>query len=181
MTAPRIEHHGRRRLAGLGHFGDPLEGGTGWTEENAIGRLWNRLSTWLSVPGRPGPRPTVLYEVHVETGSTPVTGEFEVFVGFEVLDDRDVPVDLSVKTLPGADYAVLTLAGERIRSDEPILDTWLARNRYEKSLGFIVQRYDERFLGLDRLAESELDLLVPVRPAGPLPLSGVPPVPGPPR
>ncbi|MDQ1294525.1 MAG: hypothetical protein QG608_2409 [Actinomycetota bacterium] len=180
MTAPRIEHHGPRRLAGLGHFGDPMEEGTGWTEENAIGRLWERLSSWLSAPGGPYPWPTVFFEVHVETVGTPLRGEFEVFVGFEVGDDQQLPVDLSMKVLPEGDYAVFTLRGEQIRSDEPILDSWLAGAPFEKDSCFMAQRYDERFLGLERLAESELDFLVPVRPTvpGPSPARSRSEVPG---
>ena len=42
-----------------------------------------------------------------------------------------------------------------------------ASDDYEIAVPAFIQRYDERFKGLDRLAESELDLLVPVQRADP--------------
>lgn len=82
--APRIESHQRLTIAGLSFFGDPFHTNAGWTEENEIGRLWQRLFGYLTLPDCPYPRPEVYYEVHLRSHATPMTGEFEVFVGFEV-------------------------------------------------------------------------------------------------
>lgn len=128
--------------------------GAGWTEENEIGRLWKRLLGYLSSPGCPVPHPSTFFEVHVHDATTLVTGECEVFVGFETPLLEGVPVELCVKVLPRGDYAVITLTGEQMRSEEPVLDGWLSAQGCEPASCFLVQRYDDRFLGLDRMAES---------------------------
>ncbi|NLT54176.1 MAG: GyrI-like domain-containing protein [Actinomycetales bacterium] len=167
MTTVRIERSPRRILAGLSYFGDPFHASAGWTEENEIGRLWTRLGQYLALEECPYPPPAESFEVCVQNHTSPVTGEFEVFVGFEVADATAVPVELCVKVLPAADYAVLTLRGDQLRGEEAAVDEWLAATGHERVLPVEIQRYDERFLGVDRLEESELDVLVPVRPREP--------------
>ena len=160
---PIIQHYPYRLLAGFSFFGNPFHSNAGWTEENEIGRLWKRLLAFWALPNCPYPLPTISYEVHLQNHETPRTGEFEVFVGFEVQAFNSVPVELCVKILPEADYAIFTLRGEQIRSDEPIIDRWLASAGYQMAFSFFIQRYDQRFKGLDRLDESELDFLIAVR------------------
>jgi predicted transcriptional regulator YdeE len=109
------------------------------------------------------PDPSVSYEVHLQNHETSRTGEFEVFVGFEVKSPENVPVELCLKILPAGDYAVFTRRGEQIHSDEPVIDQWFAASGHQPAHTFFVQRYDARFKGLDRLAESEVDLLVPIQ------------------
>ncbi|MBT8227106.1 MAG: GyrI-like domain-containing protein [Dactylosporangium sp.] len=164
VVEPRIEHHPCRALAGIGFFGDPFRTGAGWTEENEIGRLWHRLLGYLGLPECPYAHPAVFYEVHVRNQVTPVTGEYEVFIGFEPPPAAPVPVELCLKHLPEADYAVFSVRGDQVQGDECIVDGWLASAGYEVTTSFGIQRYDHRFLGLDRLDESELDLMVPLRP-----------------
>jgi predicted transcriptional regulator YdeE len=164
---PKIVKTGEMLLVGFSFYGDPFEIGAGWTEGNAIGRLWQRFMTYIaSYPERIKhvKNPHLGYEVHLETEDTATRGEREVFVGMEVAKLEDVPVDVLVKILPPTEYAVFTLEGEQIVDDwyAVIYEDWLPGSGYITSQQYMIQRYDERFKGLDRIAESFLDVYVPV-------------------
>jgi AraC family transcriptional regulator len=170
---PRIVERERIILVGFSFYGDPFAESGGWTEENEIGRLWQRFLAYWDENGdrvkhlRGGDRGGDLaYEVHVggyeETDSM---GHVEVFVGVEVTELEDLPVQLLVKVLPPARYSVFTLRGEQIASDWPraIYNEWLPGSGYKSAHDYMIELYDERFKGLENLAESELDIHVPVR------------------
>jgi predicted transcriptional regulator YdeE len=154
-------------LLGLGFFGDPFKLSAGWTEENEIGRLWSRYMAFLIEHGQRIKHVTddrVAYEVHVYGEETKRTGEFEVFVGTPVEQLEDVPLELSAKIIPPSRYAVFTLKGELIASDWSltIMTEWMPKSGYEGNYQYSMQRYDQRFKGLDRLEESALDVLIPI-------------------
>ena len=164
---PKIVERDPMILVGFCFYGDPFAESAGWTEENEIGRLWNRFMTYTAdhrdaiqhVKGE-----TVAYEVHIESPETPSKGFREVFVGVEVERLANVPVELLVKMLPPATYAVFTLKGEQIASDWSMsIGEWMRRSPYEPASSYGFQRYDERFRGLDDLDASELDVYVPVK------------------
>ena len=154
-------------LVGLSFFGDPFKSSAGWTEENEIGRLWVRFMAFLEDQGARiqyivGHE--VSYEVHLEHDETQEKGEYEVFVGLEVTQLQDVPIELLVKVLPPTAYAVFTLEGEEITSDwyQMIHRDWLPESGYRIAHDYAVERYDSRFKGLDRIAESILEVYIPV-------------------
>jgi len=156
-------------LGGFGFFGDPFRVSSGWTEENEIGRLWQRYMSYLGT--HPDSLPHVIehgvaYEVHIQHEETPRTGEYEVFVGMEVGTLTDLPVELSVKVLPAVTYAVFTLRGEQITSDWQTMlgEEWLPNSGFESDFNYGLQRYDERFKGVGNIEESMLELYVPVKP-----------------
>ena len=158
-------------LVGLSFFGNPFAVSGGWTEENEIGRLWNRFMAYLTLHRdrlKHVLSDTVAYEVHIEHQETKLTGEYEVFAGLEVATLEDVPVELSVKILPPATYAVFTLEGKQIISDWPktIVGEWMARSGYQSAYTYGFERYDERFKGVQNIDESVLDVYVPVKTAG---------------
>jgi predicted transcriptional regulator YdeE len=164
---PRIVDCGQITLVGLGFFGDPFRIRGGWSEENEIGRLWSRFMAILEAR-REGIKhvndSAVFYEVHIQHEGTAQSGEFEIFVGLEVAEVEDVPVELCAKVLPDATYAVFTLQGEEITSDwhHIIYTQWMAESGYRSAHPFGFQRYDERFKGLDRIPDSMLDVYVPI-------------------
>jgi AraC family transcriptional regulator len=154
-------------LVGMSFFGDPFRAAGGWSEENEIGRLWNRFEAYLVDHGaalRHVRDDRVAYELHIEHQGTPATGEYEVFVGLEVAELEEVPVQLLVKLLPPGEYAVFTLRGAQITSDwhKTIYADWLPASGYEPAHGYMFERYDERFKGMDRLEESAIEVHVPV-------------------
>lgn len=164
---PNILEKDEIKLVGVSFYGDPFETSAGWTEENQIGRLWQRLMTYLSeypekiqhaVPVQAS------YEVHIYGPETTTKGLFEIFVGIAVEQIEDVPVDLLVKILPATAYAVFALQGEQISSDWHLeINQWITAAGYQHSHPFSFQYYDERFKGLDLIGESQLDVYMPVK------------------
>jgi predicted transcriptional regulator YdeE len=163
-----IVETGQRLLVGFSFFGDPFQVAAGWSEENEIGRTWQRLMAFLEAhPGvvKHAVAEEVAYEAHVYHPETPQTGEFEVFVGLEVAALEDVPLEMTVKVLPPATYAVFTLVGQQIVSDwhMQVFAEWLPAAGWEGEHSHSIQRYDERFKGLDPIDDSVLDVYIPVR------------------
>ena len=156
-------------LAGFSFFGDPFRLSGGWTEENEIGRLWKRFMVYLEQQATQLESlffEDVAYEVHIYHQETLQTGEFEVFVGMEIQELGSVPVEFSVKIIQPATYAVFTLVGEQITADwsQMIYEGWLPKSGYELVSDYGIQRYDERYKGVDRTAESVLEFYLPVKP-----------------
>lgn len=165
---PRIVHRPALTLAGMSFYGDPFTSHAGWTEDNEIGRLWIRLGRYLESVG--ASMPGVTYEVHLRSAETALTGDFEVFAGYPLpgpgaLAPAEVAVELMSRTLPPGDYVEIELRGADIVEENPVLAEWFRESGYREGGPFIVLRYDERFLGTDRLDESVVTFLMPVRPA----------------
>lgn len=165
---PTILQKPQTLLVGLSFYGDPFDVGSAWTEENQIGRTWQRLMRYLE--GHPQAihcrlASDVFYEVHIYGEETSSKGLFEVFVGAPVERLEAVPVDLLVKVLPATEYAVFTFQGEAIFGEDWLMsiDGWLKQAGYERSFLYSIQYYDERFKGLDQIADSTLDVYIPVR------------------
>jgi len=159
-------------LMGMSFYGDPFDTRTGWDEENHIGRLWKRFSAFLSRHPEVlelENQPDAAYEVHIYNPETTEKGLFEVFVGMEIRlsDVERIPAELSIKTLPLTEYAVFTFKGEQISSDwEKLIQDWLTSAGYHSPHMYNFQYYDARFKGLDNLADSVLDVYVPIQKAG---------------
>lgn len=163
---PRIIVLERQIIAGFGFFGDPFAAGSGWTEENEIGQLWQRFMRFWEEQGSKTPEliPAFWYEIHTITDECREKGFFDVFVGVGATEMNGLIPGLLYKILPEGTYAVFTLSGQMITSDwsHEMEESWLPASGYRERLPMAVQRYDGRFKGLDRIAESELDVLVPV-------------------
>ena len=163
---PTIVEKPQMFLVGFSFFGDPFKLSGGWTEENEIGRLWKRFEAYLAQQRariKHVVADQVAYEVHIQHQETERTGEFEVFVGFEVAQLEDMPVELSAKILPPTTYAIFTLSGPAISSDwSKMIAEWMSQAGYASPYPYGFQQYDERFKGVDRMDESVLDVYVPV-------------------
>lgn len=163
----KIVDGSRLTLAGFSFYGDPFETNNVWTSENQIGLLWDRFTTFMEGRGSGFPgmiHPAVGYEVHIHGPSTAETGQFEVFVGVEVDVVDSIPLALLVKVLPKSTYAVFTIRGPQIVSDWNLaIDQWLSENHYIAAHPFNFQYYDERFLGMDKIDDSEIDIFVPIQ------------------
>ena len=152
-------------LGGMSFYGDPFSRKGGWDTENEIGKTWDRLSALIAAnPERPySCRKEVMYEIHIYGEETASKGYFEVFVGEEVTGEP-LPVALSLKRLPEADYLKITLSGQEITGDWwQTLDTdILPAFHAKRHLPYIIQAYDSRFKGMDQLEGSVMDAYVPV-------------------
>ncbi len=166
---PQIIHQPPLVLIGLSFYGDPFQLNGAWTEENEIGRLWQRfMGLWSQQPGifPPLVQPGVTYEIHILHPESQERGEHEVFVGMQAAQPQPVSAMLSYKLLPESQYALFTLAGQQIIEDwwNPIVADWLPTSGYAYDAGFSIQRYDERFKSIEQIDESELDILIPIHP-----------------
>lgn len=167
---PVIVEKDQMILLGFSFYGDPFSLSAGWTEENEIGRLWQRFTAYLNQHRhriKQVKSDAVRYEVHIEHDETRQKGEYEVFVGLQVERLEQVPVELTAKILPATAYAVFTLHGKEIASDWPMMIfEWMSESEYQRAHPYGFQCYDERFRGLEHLEESTLDVYVPVIRAG---------------
>jgi predicted transcriptional regulator YdeE len=165
---PRIIRNESIILAGLSIFGNPFETKDPWSEENEIGLLWQRLMAYMGENGADFQRiiskEGVFYEVHIYHPDTKKTGAFEVFVGAEIDQTGNLPVEFVIKILPSTSYAVFRLEGKQIESDWPhmIYKDWMPKAGYSSAFPFNIQYYDHRFKGLDKLDESVIDVYVPI-------------------
>ncbi|MBN1877575.1 MAG: GyrI-like domain-containing protein [Anaerolineae bacterium] len=154
-------------LSGFDFFGDPFRSHGGWSEENEIGRLWTRWMVYLEQTRhlfQIVKETDVMYEVHIYHTETPKTGEFEVFVGIEITRLEGVPPEVVIKRMPAGRYAIFTLIGEEITADWTWqLDSeWLPALGVRRCTAFSIQRYDARFKGMEAIADSELDVYIPL-------------------
>jgi predicted transcriptional regulator YdeE len=167
----RVISAGEWLVVGMSFFGDPFSAASGWSEENEIGLLWKRFSAFYDQ--NPDAikyivDPGVMLEIHLWTEETEEKGLSEVFVGARVEKLEDVPLGCVVKVLPATEYVVLTLVGKQITSDwgKLIYQDWMATSGYRSTHQYMIECYDERFKGLDRIQESVLDAYVPVEKTG---------------
>lgn len=153
-------------LAGVSFFGDPFAESGGWTEENEIGRLWERFFETAAGTGLACEDPedaSPILEVHVEGPESAAKGHREVFIGVKIDTLDEVPVEMLVKVLPAATYAVFTFRGARITSDwSQMVTQWMLEEGYRSAYPFGFQLYDSRFAGLDQIESSEIDVYIPV-------------------
>ncbi len=153
-------------LGGVGFYGDPISIKGGWDSENEIGNTWRRFMAWLEEnPSRPyALGKGMLYEVHIYGPETKTKGYFEVFVGEEVAAGA-LPIPLSAKWIPGGEALRITLSGEEITGDwwKNLEAEILPARGLIRGGEYLIEAYDERFKGMDKVSESELDIYLPVR------------------
>jgi predicted transcriptional regulator YdeE len=167
VKKPNIVQLDRIILAGFSFFGDPFATSAEWTAENEIGRLCTRFMEYLETNKERTKdlfQSHISYEVWTWNEETRAKGHFDIFVGMEVEDVKAVPYDLLVRILPPCEYAVFTLKGQEITTDwyKPMYEEWLPQSGYGEAYPYQFQYYDQRFKGMDRVDESELDVYVPV-------------------
>jgi predicted transcriptional regulator YdeE len=169
---PDIVEKDRMTLVGMVYYG--RIGGEGWSEENMIGQLWSRFNrfceTKWSLIEEHVLNPKVGFEVTIwNEQELQETKCITVFVGVEVDQLKEMPLELVAKSLPAGTYAHLTPQGEQIETWEKALyDEWLPQSGYRLAsyadVHFQMLAYEEgRFKGVgDLLAESEIDVTVPL-------------------
>ncbi|MEA4909592.1 MAG: GyrI-like domain-containing protein [Anaerolineaceae bacterium] len=168
MHGPVIIHRTDILLAGFSFFGDPFSASAAWTEENEIGRLWNRLRAFLA--GYPGlENPGGWFEAHIEHPDTPRTGHYEVFAGWPVAGPQDLPPQLLVKRLPAGQYALFEMTGTEAASDWIywIYQQWLPGSGYRAAHPFNLLEYPAGAEETGDVQDTWIKVYVPVSPAVP--------------
>lgn len=150
-------------LLGLSFYGDPFAVSGDWDVENEIGRVWQRFGLTLKQYPQLQTLTRCSYEVHIYNAETEQKGHFEVFVGIQIDSPSLAPLDMLIKVLPSGLYARFTVRGEKIISDwYAEIETSLSELGYCRAGQYFFQLYDERFKGMEHLADSELDVYIPV-------------------
>lgn len=164
---PQIFFKESTNLMGLSFFGDPFSSSAEWTEENEVGRLWNRFMGYINNTEELKYllQKEKWYEVWIEHPESKEKGFFEIFVGVEISSSDQVPLLFLIKNLPATEYAVFTVRGNKIMTDWPNkqYDEWLKNSVYVAGEDFMIEIYDSRFKGMDKLEDSELDYYFPVK------------------
>ena len=150
-------------LGGVSYYGDPFSTKEGWDAENEIGKAWQRFMALRSEVSPSACDGDALYEVHIYGAETQTKGYFEVFVG-GVARGAQLPVALSTKYIPASEYLKITLSGKEITADWwlGLEDMIAASGGYTRKTGYILQAYDARFLGMDQIEGSVMDVFIPV-------------------
>ena len=167
---PEMVSKGKMYFVGMNYYGQLT--GEGWSEENPIGNLWKKITTfrktkWNLIEDSVVDE-DVAYEIHIwNEEEFKTTKCFHVFVGVEVEKIEDIPLELVSKVLPAGTYAVFSVKGTQITTwEKDIYEEWLPQSEYEEVVfdgyQFHIQCYGKRFKGLDRIEESEIDVYIPV-------------------
>jgi len=169
---PQIIEKDGMTLAGMVYYG-PLSG-EGWSGENPIGQLWQRFNKFFDKEFKwvenHALTPEVGYEINIwNEEEFQETKCFYVFVGVEVDQLDDMPLELVGKVLPAGTYAHTMPKGQEITTwEDYVYNEWLPESGYQLACfgdyHFQIQRYEEgRFKGLgELLKESEIDVYVPI-------------------
>jgi predicted transcriptional regulator YdeE len=166
---PKLVEKETMMLAGFSFFGNPFATKDPWSVENEIGKLWQRFMSFTgqnpSTMGHIFDQKGVFCEVHLLHPGSTETGEYEVFVGAEISQLKDLPVEFVLKVLPASLYVVFTISGEQINSDwhQMIYQEWMPQAGYTSAYPFSYQYYDHRFKGVNNLADSVLDVYIPIK------------------
>jgi predicted transcriptional regulator YdeE len=156
-------------LAGMSYYGNPFVPEDDDDAGTPVHHLWARVMAFLERNPHALPplvAPGVVYEVHVPHSKAAEASDHEVFVGLEVATVVRLPLQLQAKMLPEGLYLRVVLQGEEIVRDwfSTIARDWLPRANHRLADSFSFQRYDRRFKGGRQLAESELEVYLPVEP-----------------
>ena len=162
---PRIVSRRGMILMGLEVFGNPYEGGG-----RGIHQLWERFEPiWTQEIGHIPhvADPNVGYELHADTWDHDKSGNSYVMAGVELTELGEIPLEMFVRVLPPATYALFTLLATEMRTNwvERMFQEWLPSSGYERAAkpGYILETYDgARFKGMGN-PESQIDILLPIR------------------
>lgn len=154
-------------LVGLEYYGNPFIHAQEWSEKNEIGLLWKRfmqlsqkfgfLLEKLSVsPGR-------AYEMHFEPEDYLTTRNLSIFIGINVDQIREIPLEFVVKPLPSTSYLTFSSTMQDKSNLEFFFRNWLQNNDlgYFQAYPYILQEYDESFTSVED-PESRVHWLIPV-------------------
>lgn len=152
------------KMSGFVFYGDPFSTRAGWDGENEIGKLWKRFMAYVTSEEKNFQMSdSFIYEVHIYNMETTDTGVFEVFVGAPALSEVS-SYELSTKYFDASQYLHFTLTGPEIMSDwwQALETDILPKLKLKRRYPYILQRYDERFKGINEINESEMEVLIPV-------------------
>ncbi len=152
-------------LGGMNFYGDPFSSKGGWESENEIGKTFSRFNSYKSKTFEQAffLHTDRMFELHIYSDETALRGYFEIFIGEEV-NTAQLPIQLCSKFIPASDYIKITLSGMEITQDWYYqLEHSIAPSyQVERKNSYLLQVYDERFIGMEQLEASVMDVFIPV-------------------
>ena len=168
MIKPKIVPEKSYNLVGCVFYGDPFHEAKEWSYENEIGKLWNRFmessrNNWKLLQ-ESIKKMGYSYEVHIEPEEYKETKKYYVFVGMEITEIEEIPIEMFIKTLPESKYLTFTTKMADKDNCEDVFWEWMPNNGYMQAHPFMLQGYDgKRYKGLDN-PKSEIDWFIPIKP-----------------
>jgi AraC family transcriptional regulator len=164
---PEIIDEKKFKLLGCVFYGDPFHSAAEWTYENEIGKLWMRFYTLMQkyfvLISKIIVDQDVAYEIHIEPEEYIKTKRYYVFVGMEVSNIEEIPVEMFLKILPNTKYLKFTTKVTERDTCEDVFKNWIPKNGFEQAHPYVIQGYDrKRYKDLND-PKSEIDWYIPVR------------------
>ncbi|MBP8082955.1 MAG: AraC family transcriptional regulator [Spirochaetes bacterium] len=159
VLSPVIKEIGEIKLAGISIFTkDKNEIKEAWRMFlKSVGKI-HKSSDFSSTCSCPGFGLECYNEVFFESG------KFFYMPSIQVNSFDDLPVEMSLKIIPPAKYAVFTHKGIPSAISETITaayEKWIPESGYKADRSYDFEFYDERFAPDSK--ESEIDIFIPVR------------------
>lgn len=168
MIEPDLVENRIFKFLGCVFYGDPFHSKPGWTKGNEIWLIWERFqnltrkySTLLSKVAKDL---GTGYEIHIEPEEYKSTKNYYVFVGIEVEEILELPLEMYLKILPKINYIKFT---SMMKSKENIggyiYREWMPENDYTQAFPYVIESYNsKRFRSVDD-PESEIDWFIPIK------------------
>ena len=104
------------------------------------------------------------YEIHIFPADHKQSKKYHIFVGVEVDQFEDLPLETFAKIIPPCTYAVFThrLANGGYAGANETIDNWIENSKYIMAYPFSIQYFDDRFKGGNQ-PDSEIDFYIPIK------------------
>lgn len=165
---PALTEKKKLQLIGCSYYGNPFHAAKEWDIQNEIGKLWQQFMNLAvkhqNLLSKAGTNP-LAYEVHIEPEEYKTTKNYYVFVGMEVGDIKEVPLEMVLKILPETRYLKFTTKVANQDAGVAVFREWMPQNGYVQAYPYVIEAYDSsRFKSVED-GESEIDWLIPVKEA----------------
>ncbi len=163
---PKVTQKKKLQLLGCAYYGNPFHSAKEWNTENEVGKLWKRFANlagkYSSLLSKISTS-SIFYEIHIEPEEYGATKNYYVFVGIEVIDIREMPLEMVLKILPETRYVQFTTKATSKDTGAVILKEWIPQKGYMQAYPYVIEAYDSnRFKSVDD-SESEIDWYIPVK------------------
>jgi len=105
------------------------------------------------------------YELHIFPDRLDKSQEIVVMVSYNVDKVEKIPLPMMIKKLPKTKYAIFDYHvkdGDYSWINNQI-DTWIESSKYQISPNYSIQRYDQRFKGMED-EQSIIQFYIPIKP-----------------
>ncbi len=154
---PKIITLQKLMIVGVQTFGN--------AEDGSAPQMWDVLmSNDINIPKRINKN--ISYGIETYTKEMETSKNWFYMAGVEVDSFDNMPIQMSAKVIPENTYACFEFKGAIPQKlgefFQKIYIQWLPNSGYEQAGPYDIERYDERFLGVDN-EESMLEILIPIR------------------